>query len=135
MVGTVPVGLTEYIKVYSTDDEAEAVDLSMNEQADRQVPDKTTLERLGRERPATFPNKWIELCFCFSLLASELLAVCPPSSSQALLTVVGILHQRLQQPAPSHHNRPRHPPRLADMACQCLLPRHGFLFTPLRPSR
>jgi len=77
----IPVGLTDYIKVYSTDDEAEAVGSSMNEQVDRQVPDKTTLERLGRERPATFPNNWIELCFCFSLLASELLAVCALSSS------------------------------------------------------
>ncbi|KAL4954355.1 major facilitator superfamily-domain-containing protein [Aspergillus filifer] len=36
--------------------------------------DPEVLEKLGRERPATFPNKWIELCFCFSLLGSELLA-------------------------------------------------------------
>lgn len=107
----------------------------MDEQLDRQVPDKTALERLGRERPATFPNKWIELCFCFSLLASELLAVCPPPGSQTLLTAVGILHQRLQQPPPAYHNRPRHPPRLADMACQRLLPRYRLLLAPLRPPR
>ncbi|KAL4928805.1 major facilitator superfamily-domain-containing protein [Aspergillus undulatus] len=36
--------------------------------------DKDVIEKLGRERPSTFPNRWIELCFCFSLLSSELLA-------------------------------------------------------------
>ncbi|KAI9370025.1 major facilitator superfamily domain-containing protein [Aspergillus egyptiacus] len=36
--------------------------------------DKASLERLGRERPPTFPNGWIELCFCFCLLGSSLLA-------------------------------------------------------------
>ncbi|KAL4819571.1 major facilitator superfamily domain-containing protein [Aspergillus spinulosporus] len=37
--------------------------------------DKESLDRLGRERPEVFPNRWIELGFCFCLLSSELLAV------------------------------------------------------------
>jgi hypothetical protein len=37
--------------------------------------DKESLDRLGRERPDVFPNRWIELGFCFCLLSSELLAV------------------------------------------------------------
>ncbi|KAL4770697.1 major facilitator superfamily domain-containing protein [Aspergillus nidulans var. acristatus] len=36
--------------------------------------DKESLDRLGRERPEVFPNRWIELGFCFCLLSSELLA-------------------------------------------------------------
>ncbi|CBF86704.1 hypothetical protein AN2368.2 [Aspergillus nidulans FGSC A4] len=36
--------------------------------------DKESLDRLGRERPDVFPNRWIELGFCFCLLSSELLA-------------------------------------------------------------
>ncbi|KAL4883158.1 major facilitator superfamily-domain-containing protein [Aspergillus karnatakaensis] len=36
--------------------------------------DKESLEKLGRERPDTFSNRWVELCFCFCLLSSELLA-------------------------------------------------------------
>ncbi|KAL6234368.1 hypothetical protein BDW75DRAFT_241181 [Aspergillus navahoensis] len=41
--------------------------------------DKESLERLGRKRPEIFPNRWIELGFCFCLLSSELLAtsMCP----------------------------------------------------------
>ncbi|KAL5341049.1 major facilitator superfamily-domain-containing protein [Aspergillus crustosus] len=38
------------------------------------VLDKASLERLGRQRPDTFSNRWVELCFCFCLLGSELLA-------------------------------------------------------------
>ncbi|KAL4909579.1 hypothetical protein BDW74DRAFT_187634 [Aspergillus multicolor] len=36
--------------------------------------DKKSLEKLGRERPEIFPNLWVELGFCSSLIASELLA-------------------------------------------------------------
>ncbi|KAL3477290.1 major facilitator superfamily-domain-containing protein [Aspergillus californicus] len=36
--------------------------------------DEADIEKLGRERPATFSNRWIELSFCFCLLSSELLA-------------------------------------------------------------
>ncbi|KAL2847582.1 major facilitator superfamily-domain-containing protein [Aspergillus pseudodeflectus] len=53
------------------DDKREDLDA----QTEPQVPlDKESIERLGRERPALFPNRWVELSFCFSLLASELLA-------------------------------------------------------------
>jgi hypothetical protein len=76
----------------SLDGEAEDGRILKMDEHDRPVPDKTTLERLGRERPATFPNKWIELCFCFSLLASELLAVCLPSFYIGLSNFTGILH-------------------------------------------
>ncbi|KAL2825251.1 major facilitator superfamily domain-containing protein [Aspergillus pseudoustus] len=53
----------------------EGLDLSPQTESQLQVPlDKETIEKLGRERPALFPNRWVELSFCFSLLASELLA-------------------------------------------------------------
>ncbi|KAL2870573.1 major facilitator superfamily-domain-containing protein [Aspergillus lucknowensis] len=35
--------------------------------------DKDTIERLGRERPALFANRWVELSFCLSILCSEFL--------------------------------------------------------------
>ncbi|KAJ0425019.1 major facilitator superfamily-domain-containing protein [Aspergillus carlsbadensis] len=53
------------------DDKREDLDA----QTEPQIPlDKDSIERLGRERPALFPNRWVELSFCFSLLSSELLA-------------------------------------------------------------
>ncbi|GMF70374.1 unnamed protein product [Aspergillus oryzae] len=39
------------------------------------TPDTVQLEQLGRQRPAIFANNVIEIGFCFSLLASMLLAV------------------------------------------------------------
>ena len=33
------------------------------------------IERLGRERPAKFRTVWTEIGFCFSLLASMVMAV------------------------------------------------------------
>lgn len=33
------------------------------------------LERLGRERPACFPNIWVEIAFGFSVVMSQVLAV------------------------------------------------------------
>jgi hypothetical protein len=36
------------------------------------------LERLGRERPPCFSSLWSELTFCFSIVMSQILAVCPP---------------------------------------------------------
>ena len=33
------------------------------------------IERLGRERPAKFKTAWTEIGFCFSLLASIVMAV------------------------------------------------------------
>jgi hypothetical protein len=71
------------------DDKSEDFDA----QTEPQVPlDKDSIERLGRERPALFPNRWVELSFCFSLLASELLAVrYPPLPSVLSLMTTGIL--------------------------------------------
>ena len=39
------------------------------------------IEALGRQRPAVFGTIWSELGFCFSLVASMLMAVCRPSRS------------------------------------------------------
>ena len=36
------------------------------------------VEKLGRQRPEVFKTVWHELGFCFSLLASMLMAVCLP---------------------------------------------------------
>ncbi len=38
------------------------------------------VEKLGRQRPEVFKTFWHELGFCFSLLASMLMAVCDPAS-------------------------------------------------------
>lgn len=34
------------------------------------------IERLGRERPAKFKSLWAEFAFCYSIIASQCLAVC-----------------------------------------------------------
>jgi hypothetical protein len=61
----------------------------LDAQTETQIPlDKESIERLGRKRPALFPNRWVELSFCFSLLASELLAVRNHSHSFCILTDV-----------------------------------------------
>lgn len=41
---------------------------------------QTQVEKLGRQRPEVFKTMWHELGFCFSLLASMLMAVCLRSS-------------------------------------------------------
>lgn len=38
------------------------------------------VEKLGRQRPEVFKTFWHELGFCFSLLASMLMAVCDPAN-------------------------------------------------------
>ncbi|KAL4807911.1 major facilitator superfamily-domain-containing protein [Aspergillus unguis] len=38
------------------------------------ILDKEVIEQLGRQRPDVFPNAWIEVGFCISLISSELLA-------------------------------------------------------------
>lgn len=35
------------------------------------------IERLGRVRPPCFSSLWSELTFCFSIVMSQILAVCP----------------------------------------------------------
>ncbi|KAL2816006.1 major facilitator superfamily-domain-containing protein [Aspergillus cavernicola] len=55
------------------DDKHEA-NLDGQTEPPRLLLDQYSIEKLGRERPATFPNRWVELSFCFCLLASELLA-------------------------------------------------------------
>ncbi|KAL4921339.1 major facilitator superfamily-domain-containing protein [Aspergillus aurantiobrunneus] len=55
-----------------SEDKADA-NLESQPDAPQLLLDKESLEKLGRERPATFPNKLIELCFCFAVLSSELL--------------------------------------------------------------
>lgn len=60
------------------DDKREATEPSQNEADQQYTQDAANLEQLGRERPATFTNRWVELGFCFSLLASMMLAVSTP---------------------------------------------------------
>ena len=38
--------------------------------------ERTRIERLGRERPPQFKSIWAELGFVYSIVASQLLAVC-----------------------------------------------------------
>ena len=38
--------------------------------------EKARIERLGRERPQQFKSTWAEIGFVYSILASELMAVC-----------------------------------------------------------
>jgi len=42
----------------------------------RTLPDAETIERLGRQRPVHFSNKWTELAFCFSIFMCQILSVC-----------------------------------------------------------
>ena len=55
------------------------------------------VEKLGRQRPEVFKTCWHELGFCFSLLASMLMAVCDPANYTLgvlayLLHIVGVLY-------------------------------------------
>ena len=38
---------------------------------------KAQIERLARERPAKFKSLWSEMLFCYSVLASQMMAVSP----------------------------------------------------------
>lgn len=42
-------------------------------------PQEIDVEALGRQRPPIFKTIWAELGFCFSLVASMLMAVCTPT--------------------------------------------------------
>lgn len=46
--------------------------------------EQARIERLGRERPAKFKSMWAEIFFCYSILASQFMAV--SGSFQHLLT-------------------------------------------------
>ena len=64
---------------------------------------QSEIERLGRQRPEIFKTAWAEFGFCFSLLASMLVAV---GTSQRYirtfkLTLAGILYKWIQYPPPS----------------------------------
>ncbi len=56
------------------------------------------VERLGRERPAIFKTLWREVGFCFSLLASMVMAVSAVFFGQLWIAtdhcVTGVLRQR-----------------------------------------
>lgn len=41
--------------------------------------EEARVERLGRERPAIFKSLWAEIFFCYSILASQFMAVSLPS--------------------------------------------------------
>lgn len=98
------------------------------------------IERLGRQRPAKFKTIWTEIGFCFSLLASMVMAVsdiaCPQVCRSAPLTApVGIFHQWFQRDPPDPGDRTRHPCPVANVARERLLPRHGSIPTSLWPPR
>ena len=42
--------------------------------------EEARLERLGRQRPAKFKSVWAEIAFCYSILASQIMAVSPTPS-------------------------------------------------------
>lgn len=54
-------------------------------------------ERLGRERPVKFKSAWAEICFCFSVVMSQILAVGLLYSLYCTLLIVpqGVLRFRL----------------------------------------
>ena len=39
------------------------------------LTDAALVEKLGRERPHSFPNAWSEVAFCFSIVMSQIMAV------------------------------------------------------------
>lgn len=65
------------------------------------------VERLGRERPQIFKSLWAEIGFCYSILASQIMAVSDLSygrkhssrslKSTANLACVGVFRERLQR--------------------------------------
>lgn len=98
------------------------------------------IERLGRQRPAQFKTIWAEIGFCFSLLASMVMAVssipCPNLCRYSPLTNwVGIFCQRFQRDSTDSGNRSRHPCPVTDMASECVLVDHGGFFITLWPPR
>jgi hypothetical protein len=42
------------------------------------------IEQLGRERPPVFKNAFVEIGFCMSVLASNLVSVCAPTDHPGL---------------------------------------------------
>ena len=54
-----------------------SLDLKENRRGDEEASELegARLERLGRERPAKFKTVWAEVAFCYSILASQIMAV------------------------------------------------------------
>ena len=95
------------------------------------------IERLGRERPANFKSLWAEVAFCYSILASMLMAVScaiPPFSALILLMrySAGILRQWLQCVAAYPSRKARHTASVASMAVKRLHPSHRCLYVAIR---
>lgn len=98
------------------------------------------IERLGRQRPAKFKTVWTEFGFCFSLLASMIMAVSStpgPSLCQhpPLTMSVGIFRQWFQRDPTDPGNRSRHPCSITNVARERILSDHGGFLTSLRPPR
>lgn len=66
------------------------------------------LERLGRERPPCFSSCWSELTFCFSIVMSQILAVCPPPLPYLLL-LTDKTPRNTTSPAPTSSSQPSSP--------------------------
>lgn len=47
----------------------------VTEQLELEETDQERIERLGRERPAQFKSNWSEFTFCYSIIASQFMAV------------------------------------------------------------
>ena len=97
------------------------------------------IERLGRQRPAEFKSIWTEIGFCFSLLASMVMAVSVPfpclCQTSPLTSMVGVFHQWFQRHSTHPGNRPRHPCRVANVAGEYILSDHRGFLTSFWPPR
>lgn len=75
---------------------------------------KAQIERLGRERPAKFKSLWSEVLFCYSVLASQMMAVSLPLQSSRHRCIIsshltGIFRLRFQRRPSRPHQRAGHP--------------------------
>lgn len=48
---------------------------NQGQKPDVEEPEKSRIERLGRQRPEVFRSIWAELGFCYSILASQFMTV------------------------------------------------------------
>ncbi len=95
------------------------------------------LERLGRERPSKFQSTWAEVAFCYSIIASQFMAVSLPLTlarlAPNLTSRTGIFRLRLQRPAADSDRQTRHPAGVRGLAGFGLHHRHGCFLTTIWP--
>jgi hypothetical protein len=87
------------------------------------------MEKLGRERPKIFASIFSEICFVFSIVMSQILAVSSTTGNfiqketEADL-VIGVLHHRIQRLDPYSCKRLEYSDSIDDMANHSSLTRH-----------